>query len=58
MIMSPSKTAELIEVSFGVWTRVGPRNRVCMLLFAIYIVGFLVLSEIHICMYVDGDEYD
>jgi len=28
MIMNPAKTAELIEVLFGLWTRVGPRNPV------------------------------
>jgi len=26
--MNPAKTAEPIEVQFGVWTRVGPRNHV------------------------------
>ena len=26
--MSPAKTAELIEMPFGLWTRVGPGNRV------------------------------
>jgi len=26
--MSPAKTAELIEMTFGLWTRVGPRNYV------------------------------
>ena len=28
MIVSPAKTAEPIEMPFGVWTRVGPRNHV------------------------------
>jgi len=28
MIVSPAKTAEPIEMSFGVWSRVGPRNHV------------------------------
>ena len=28
MIVSPSKTAELIEMPFGMWTRVGLRNHV------------------------------
>jgi len=28
MIMSPSKTAEPIEMLFGLWTRVGPSNYV------------------------------
>jgi len=27
-IVSPAKTAELIETSFGMWTRVGRRNHV------------------------------
>jgi len=27
-IMSPVKTAELIEMPFGVWTLVGPRNHI------------------------------
>jgi len=27
-IVSPAKMAELIEVPFGLWTRVGPNNRV------------------------------
>ena len=27
-IMSPAKTAEPIEMPFGLWTRVGPRNHV------------------------------
>ena len=27
-LVSPAKTAEPIEMSFGLWTRVGPRNRV------------------------------
>jgi len=27
-VMSPAKTAEPIEMLFGLWTRVGPRNRV------------------------------
>jgi len=26
--VSPTKTAELIEMPFGLWTRVGPRNHV------------------------------
>jgi len=26
--VNPAKTAESIEMPFGVWTRVGPRNRV------------------------------
>ena len=26
--VSPAKTAEGIEMQFGMWTRVGPRNRV------------------------------
>jgi len=28
MIVSPAKTAELIETPFGMWTGVGPRNYV------------------------------
>jgi len=28
MIMSPAKAAESVEMLFGLWTRVGPRNRV------------------------------
>jgi len=28
MIMSHAKTAEPIEMLFGLWTRVGPRNQV------------------------------
>ena len=28
MILSPAKTAEPIEVVFGLWSRVGPKNRV------------------------------
>jgi len=28
MVMSPAKTAEPIEMSFGLWTQVGPRNHV------------------------------
>jgi len=28
MIVSPAKTAEPIEIPFGMWTRAGPRNRV------------------------------
>jgi len=27
-IMSPAKTAELIEAPFGLWTQMGPRNHV------------------------------
>jgi len=27
-VMSPAKTAELIEMPFGLWTRVGPRKHV------------------------------
>ena len=27
-IVSPAKIAELIEMSFGMWTEVGPRNHV------------------------------
>ena len=27
-IMSPAKTAEPVEMPFGLWTRLGPRNRV------------------------------
>ena len=27
-IVSPAKTAESIEMPFGLWTRIGPRNRV------------------------------
>jgi len=27
-IVSPAKTAELIKMPFGLWTRVGPRNHV------------------------------
>jgi len=28
MIASPAKTAEPIEMPFGMWTQVGPRNHV------------------------------
>jgi len=28
MIVNPAKTAELIEMPFGLWTRVGPMNHV------------------------------
>jgi len=28
LVMNPAKTAEPIEVQFGLWTRVGPRNHV------------------------------
>jgi len=27
-MLSPAKTAELIKIPFGLWTRVGPRNHV------------------------------
>ena len=27
-IVNPAKTAEMIEMPFGLWTRVGPRNHV------------------------------
>ena len=27
-VVSPAKTAEPIEILFGLWTRVGPRNHV------------------------------
>ena len=28
LVVSPAKTAEPIEMSFGLWTRMGPRNHV------------------------------
>jgi len=27
-VVSPAKTAELIEISFGLWAAIGPRNHV------------------------------
>jgi len=26
MIMSPAKTAEPVEIAFGIWTQVGPKK--------------------------------